>query len=92
MASTIKGNCGGTGASGFTVTLYQPSTNTSQTAVCDSNGNYTLSNVSAGVYVLSALAKDGVNTYRQKKTIVADGAATYSDVNFSLVAQSSSNS
>lgn len=85
MTSTISGNVGGTAASGAQVQCTNIQTGVILAAAADGSGNYTFSGLAAGTYrIQAALAS---NQYLPGgKTIVVDGASTYSNVNLNPIA------
>jgi carboxypeptidase family protein len=89
MASTINGNVGGAAASGAQVQCVNVATKAISYAAADGSGNYSIPSLAAGTYIISASL--ATKQYLASKSVVADGATTYSDVNLNPIALNASN-
>jgi len=85
MSSTISGNLGGASSSGVQVTAYSAQTGLIMNAA-DGSGNYSFTGLPAGTYTLKAQDGSGKNNYLVTHQVIADGAATYANINFNPTA------
>lgn len=89
MASTINGNVGGAAAVGAQVQCVNNRTQQVRFAVGDSSGNYTIPNLSAAKYIVTATLSGDV--YYHPIHVDVDGVTTYSSVNLNPVLLNASN-
>jgi hypothetical protein len=89
MASTISGNVGGASASGAQVQCLNIATKQISYGAGDGSGNYTIPNLAAGTYVVSATL--GSNVYYHPVQVIADGSSTYSAINLNPVLLNANN-
>ena len=85
MPSTISGNLGGASASGVQITAYSPQTGLIMGAA-DSNGNFSFAGLPQATYTLKAQDGSGKVNYLVTHQVIADGAATYANINFNPTA------
>lgn len=90
MSSTISGNVGGAAASGALVTCTNIQTGAQVYAAADGSGNYTISGLAAGTYRIQASLASN-QYFPGGKSIVVDGASTYSNENLNPIALNASN-
>lgn len=90
MASTISGNVGGSAASGASVSCTNVNTGVQVYAAADGSGNYTFSGLAAGTYNIQAVLANK-QYLPGGKSLVVDGASTYSNVNLNPISASASN-
>lgn len=88
--STISGNCGGAAASGAQVQcLNTLDSKTVFYGVGDASGNYTISNLVAGIYQISAFLSGFV--YYHPVIVTVDGSSTFSGINLNPTALTANN-
>jgi len=95
MSSTISGNVGGATASGAqvqcrTISSGSEASGTIRFRSADGSGVYSFAGLPAGTYVISAFLASYI--YRTQHTVIADGSATYSDVNLNPALLTAANS
>jgi hypothetical protein len=89
MASTISGNVGGAASSGAQVQCLNIATKAVSYGAGDGSGNYTIPNLSAGTYQVSAFLSP--NVYYHPVQVTVDGVATFSGINLNPTALSAAN-
>jgi|SRR5579859_6890573 len=89
MSSTISGNVGGAAASGAQVQCLNVLTKAISYGAGDGSGNYSIPNLAAGTYVISATLASKV--YYHPVQVVVDGIATFSGINLNPTALNASN-
>jgi hypothetical protein len=88
--STISGNCGGAAASGAQVQcLNTLDSKTVFYGAGDASGNYTIPNLPAGIYQVSAFLSGFV--YYHPVIVTVDGAATFAGINLTPTALNANN-
>jgi hypothetical protein len=89
MSSTISGNVGGAGASGAQVQCVNVLTKAISFGSGDGSGNYSIPNLAAGTYIVSATLN--ANVYYHPVQVIVDGIATFSGINLKPTALNASN-
>jgi len=87
--STISGNLGGSAASGAQVQCLNVATKAISFGAGDGSGNYSIPNLAAGKYIISATLN--ANVYYHPVQVIADGTSTYSSINLNPIALNASN-
>jgi len=88
-SSTISGNVGGAAASGAQVQCLNVATKAISFGAGDGSGNYSITGLAAGTYIISATLNAEV--YYHPVQVIADGTSTYSGINLNPVALNASN-
>lgn len=89
MSSTINGNVGGSAFQFAQVQCLNILTNQVLFGNGDSSGNYTIPNLAAGTYIISAFFS--ANFYYHPVQVVVDGVTTFGGINLNPTALNANN-
>lgn len=89
MSSTINGNVGGAAFQFAQVQCLNIATKAVLFGNGDSSGNFTIPNLAAGTYIISAFFS--ANFYYHPVQVIVDGVATFGGINLNPTALNASN-